>query len=98
MGRRGAEDDRMSHEWMAVNGGPEATVCHMWCAKCGTLWAVADLHDAQRTNRYYVAGWCFGADSLARPDGGFPDEPECPPRITSTEITVSLLPPQPRET
>jgi hypothetical protein len=83
----------MSHDWMAVNGGPQATVCHMWCAKCGTLWAVADPHEPERTNRYFVAGWAFEADGLARPEGGLPDEPECPPRVVRAEITVSAPPP-----
>jgi hypothetical protein len=53
----------------------------MWCANCGTLWSVADMNDATRTNRYFIAGWAPESDASARPQGGFADEPECPPRV-----------------
>lgn len=83
----------ITHEWMAVDGGPGATVCHMWCAKCGTLWSVADMNDPARTNRYFVAGWVFEADGAARPSGGFAEEPDCPPRVAAIDIAVSMPPP-----
>lgn len=82
---------------MVVDGGPAATVCHMWCANCGTLWAVADPHDPSRTNRYFLAGWAFETDGSARPNNGFAHEPECPPRSARAEIIVSA-PPPPRTT
>jgi len=59
----------MRHDWMAVDGGPGATVCHMWCANCGTLWAVADMQDPSRTNRYFIVGWAPETDASARPEG-----------------------------
>ena len=83
----------MKHDWMAVDGGPGATVCHMWCANCGTLWSVADMHEPARTNRYFIAGWAFEADGHARPEGGLPDEPACPPKVVHAEISVSAPPP-----
>ena len=76
----------MKHEWMAVDGGPGATVCHMWCANCGTLWAVADMQDPARTNRYFIVGWAPERDASARPQGGLPDEPDCPPRVVHVDI------------
>ena len=69
----------MKHEWMAVDGGPGATACHMWCANCGTLWEVADMHDPTRTNKYYIAGWVFEKDGLARPEGGLASASAVPP-------------------
>lgn len=57
----------MKHDWMAVDGGPGATVCHMWCANCGTLWEVADMDDPARTNRYFIAGWAPDSDASSRP-------------------------------
>jgi hypothetical protein len=83
----------MKHDWMAVDGGPGATVCHMWCANCGTLWAVADMQDPTRTNRYFIVGWAPETDASARPSGGFLEEPECPPRVVQAEISVSAPPP-----
>ena len=83
----------MKHEWTAVDGGPGATVCHMWCASCGTLWEVADMNDASRSNKYFVPGWAFEKDGSARPTGGLADEPDCPPRALHFEIRVSDPPP-----
>jgi hypothetical protein len=81
------------HEWRAVDGGPAATICHMWCANCGTLWAVCDPYDAARTNRYFVPGWAFEKDGSTRPHGGLTEEPDCPPGAVSVEVTVSDAPP-----
>jgi hypothetical protein len=78
---------------MAVDGGPGATVCHMWCANCGTLWEVADMYDPSRTNKYFVAGWTLEADALARPEGGLVQEPTCPPEVT--RVAMASLPPLP---
>jgi hypothetical protein len=83
----------LKHEWMAVDGGPAATVCHMWCANCGTLWEVADMQDPARTNRYFIAGWAFETDGSSRPEGGLSDEPACPPKAAHVEISVSAPPP-----
>ena len=83
----------MKHEWMAVDGGPAATVCHMWCANCGTLWEVADMQDPARTNRYFIAVWAFETDGSSRPEGGLSDEPACPPKAAHVEISVSAPPP-----
>jgi hypothetical protein len=84
------------HEWMAVDGGPGATICYMWCAHCGTLWRIADPHDPSRTNRYFLAGWALEKDASSRPEGGLPDEPECPPKAPRFEIMVSEPPPAAR--
>ena len=77
------------HTWMAVDGGPGATVCHMWCSNCGTLWEVADIDDPHRTNKYFVPGWALEADVHARPEGGLSDEPSCPPGVAHVEISAS---------
>lgn len=82
----------MKHEWMAVDGGPGATACHMWCASCGTLWEVADMHDPTRTNKYFLPGLAFEKDGLSRPAGGLADEPACPPMLAHFEILVSEPP------
>lgn len=78
----------MTHEWRAVDAGPQGTICHMWCANCGTLWLVADPHDPTRTNKYFVAGCTFELDR----QGGLTEEPECPP--TNVAIRGSLIPPR----
>ena len=83
----------MKHEWRAVDGGPGATVCHMWCASCGSLWEVADPHESKRTNRYFIPGWALEKDRSARPEGGFAEEPDCPPRPIHVDIVVSDPPP-----
>jgi len=66
-------------------------------ATCGVRGAapigLLRMNDARRTNRYDVAGWSFEAARLARPEGGLPDEPDCPPRVVTAEITVSAPPP-----
>jgi hypothetical protein len=83
----------VKHEWMAINGGPAATVCHMWCANCGTLLVVADLNDPERTNKYFVPGWAVEADAEARPEGGLSDEPSCPPEAVHSDILASARSP-----
>jgi hypothetical protein len=74
------EDARSTHEWRAVDGGRAATVCHLWCALCGTLWEVADPDDVTRTNWYFVVGASFEQDELARPQRGLREVPPCAPR------------------
>lgn len=71
-----------THEWRAIDGGPGATVCHLWCAKCGALWEVADPHDPTRTNAYFVVGKALEKDGQSRPRGGLSTEPDCVPRGT----------------
>jgi hypothetical protein len=66
-----------AHEWRAIDGGPAATVCHLWCARCGTLWEVADPHDPTRTNAYFVVGQALDKDGQSRPRGGLSSEPPC---------------------
>ena len=82
---------------MAVDGGPGATTCHMWCANCGTLWEVADMHDSARTNKYFIPGFAFEKDGLARPKDGLVDEPDCPPSHVQLEVMVSEPPARQRE-